>query len=339
MHHRGLAVGVPVAIYGLSAFVFAQLSMAFWTVRGVLNVPGLLFMMGSLALVINFASGFLLQDLKARSDQAEVEEERVSITESAEPLIEQSATVEEGTQTELRDIASGMELFSNMDAYLLGVIMCTLVGVGLMYINNVGAVIKALIPTLAPSESAQASQNFQVGLLSIASFLGRLFSGYTSDVLYKMYSLDRLFWPFLSGIFILSGSTLAYLMTDIFTLSFVTFLIGFGYVFKRPFFYFSYGVIWTSTPVLVGEFFGVEKFASHWGFYQILPAIGGQVTSFVFGVVYDSEKKGHPSDPVCQGRDCFAHSFSFTIFLSIVSMVAVGVLYFKRRRVHCLHLQ
>ncbi|KAJ3203960.1 hypothetical protein HK099_001311, partial [Clydaea vesicula] len=76
----------------------------------------------------------------------------------------------------------------------------------------------------------------------------------------------------------------------------------------------SYGVCWTSIPVLINEYFGVKKFATHWGWMTLLPAVGGQICSTVFGYIYDKHRISIISDGVeqkgkCYGRICFQFSY------------------------------
>jgi hypothetical protein len=203
-----------------------------------------------------------------------------------------------------RQINQEISIFRSIDAYLLGTVLLLCAGIGLMYINNCGAIIKSLVPNSLESEKYQS---FHVGEVSIASFLGRLFAGALLDLLSKRIGLNLLFWPFLSAFFLLLGSLYGgWIIESITQLYIQTFLIGFGY-----------GILWTAIPVLVGHYFGIENFAFNWGWFQVLPAIGGQITSAVYGLIIDS----------CLEGLCFSKSFKLTAGLCAIAILCIGILY------------
>lgn len=68
--------------------------------------------------------------------------------------------------------------------------------------------------------------------------------------------------------------------------------------------------------MLVNEFFGSQRFATHWGFMTLMPAFGGLFLSFIFGRVFDAATD---NDYHCLGTDCFATSFKVCMILAIIS--------------------
>jgi hypothetical protein len=313
---RGLSVGVPVAAYGLSAFLFTSISSLF-VVDQKLNVASFLFMLGFTCFLLNVMSSIYLKDLRLDNKK---EEDSSSTSEENEALITQEESCDLHSASEHLDTEILMEptdsvvnaseapsIFTSPKAYILGLILLFQAGTGLMYINNVGAIIKALA---LENDDAQKHQRFHVAFLSLASFFGRILCGFMSDIALKV-GIKRLFWCFLSGLCICISSSLASQMTQLNHLYWTTGFMGLGY-----------GMMWSSIPACVGDFFGILNFAKNWGFYQILASAGGQLTSFTFGWVYDS----HKQNGTCLGVECFQTSFYVTTVFSVCSLICVIVL-------------
>ena len=268
--YRGVAVGVPVAAFGLSAFLYTQLAR--WKIlrfpdTNDLIVPSFLFLMSGASVLLNGLAGIILRDIReaivVEEEDDDLEIERLGEEGSLPigiPLSQassRSSSVFRPSQRSSSSIHSSpssestlKRLLTDPDAILLAISMFCVIGVGLMYINNVGAIVMALIP---PTDLPMKMQSLQVGLISIGSFLGRILSGIASDLCWRVFKLNRLIWPLFAAGLVLSGCLLSMSMESIDKLTIVTALMGLGY-----------GVMWTSLPVLVGEFFGTTKFASHW---------------------------------------------------------------------------
>jgi hypothetical protein len=305
--------------------------MWFFNEDGI-NIKGSLQMMGGIAIVVNIICSFTLKDQRDSAqntgdsrvileERQELLSQRSEIDIPAPILLERSfaestkrrrtSSIERASSNR---ISSGNEfagqvkpeisIFYSIDAYLLGLVLLFCAGIGLMYVNNCGAIIDSL---MSHSVESQKYQNIHVGELSMSSFAGRLFAGSLSDICTKRFRLNRLFWPFLSAFFMLMGSLYGgWILNNISQLYMQTFLIGFGY-----------GILWTAIPVLVGQYFGMESFAYNWGWFQVLPAFGGQITGGLYGLIVDS----------CTGSLCFAKSFQLTAGLSALAMICIGVLY------------
>src|SRR5581483_10005392 len=93
----------------------------------------------------------------------------------------------------------GWDLFYNRDAKVLAVSMFFISGTGLMYINNVGTMIKLLyfashhsLPNSDDSSRIQELQNMHVFFLSVFSCLGRLSVGVISDLAGLLFKTPRL---------------------------------------------------------------------------------------------------------------------------------------------------
>lgn len=108
----------------------------------------------------------------------------------------------------------------------------------------------------------------------------------------------------------------------------------------------GYGCTWTAIPVIISEYFGVPRFATHWGAMTMLPAIGGSLTSLIFSLIYDHSKTTKSNDPnqspppphqpqgKCHGVDCFRASYLFCMGLSIVCIATVCLVAIRRGRRH-----
>ncbi|KAJ1550647.1 hypothetical protein HK096_005767, partial [Nowakowskiella sp. JEL0078] len=185
------------------------------------------------------------------------------------------------------------------------------------HINNVGAIILALFPppTTPFDPVIQSVQNLHVSILSFANFLSRLLSGLLSDLLATRFLIPRIHFTFLAALLMIVACIFgAWWVKNVSDLMWVTVLVGC-----------SYGVAWTAAPVLVGEYFGSRRFAFHWGVMTIVPAVGGQLMSLYFGLVYDANRIvpdefwdviGGSSVKPCRGTKCFAPVYAFGAALS-----------------------
>ncbi|TPX53104.1 hypothetical protein SeMB42_g00969 [Synchytrium endobioticum] len=176
--------------------------------------------------------------------------------------------------------------FRECDAYLLAFIMFSLAGVGLMHINNVGAVILSLAPSPATPSSpvVQSAQSLHVSLISVCGFTAQVIVGSFADTAYRSFKLHRMLWMVIAAVLLTTGSLFAATMlNDLPSLVWVTALIGAGN-----------GAAWSAAPMLVGDFFGQKRFATHFGWMSLAPAFGGQAFSLIFGVVFDAAKSNPP---------------------------------------------
>ncbi|KAJ3129221.1 hypothetical protein HK098_002205 [Nowakowskiella sp. JEL0407] len=353
---HGIAIGIPVSAFGISAALMARIAIYYFTGNKndsgdeevSLDVGGLLLFLACFCGVANLITSFTLKNLHARngvygkiSTEDDSFDDRTTATSSSyrrhttygsnlesRRLLDSDASVveveESKQQTQTNQIEEiDVTCFDKVDAWFLVIFMGCLTGIGLMHINNVGAIILSLFPAPLTSSDpkVQAAQNLHVTMISICNFLGRLVSGYLSDFCWRTYKLQRIYWSFVaSGLLFLACLRGLYCnsIEELFT---VTVLIGLGY-----------GVVWTTVPVLVGEFFGSKRFAFHWGSMTLIPAFGGQLMSLYFGLVYDAHRdKQDPSLP-CRGGECFTDSYLFATVLAILSIVASTTIYIRRYR-------
>ncbi|KAG9291977.1 hypothetical protein G9A89_004915 [Geosiphon pyriformis] len=325
-NNRGVALGTPSAFFGLSAFIYSQVENFFFQ-GDTFNF--ILFLGISTGLCTFIGTCFLVivpqPSLSSTTDHNE-EHQSSSISNTTHhnertPLISKDQKVP--SQNEL-DIG-GWQLFHNNDARTLFLIMLLLGGSGLMYINNVGSIIKSLFelashPSKDTSEEnekeqeLQMIQNFHVSLLSISSCLGRLTTGFFSDITKNAFQLRRLWYLVFASMIMCVGQLIGgFFVTRLEALWISTMLVGLGY-----------GVTFGITPPICSEWFGSRRFGSNWGFLTYSFAFGGQVFNLLFGLNRDYQHN------TCSGVNCYNLVFWATVFGSFISMILVSNLLLRR---------
>ncbi|KAI8842999.1 major facilitator superfamily domain-containing protein [Chytridium lagenaria] len=255
---HGFAVGMSVAFFGLSAFIFSQLSALFMLpiesllldTKKALDTFSFLCFIAFTTGGIAFASSFFLMESPASStnQQAGRDQETSPLQANADGAPPVPARHE------------SIQLFYILDAWLLFVAFLLVTGPGLMFINNIGAI----VASLSPEGDVSSIQRLQVGLLSVFNCAGRIVTGIGSDYLSKRYNTSRLLGLFGGSALIAIVQFAAVSITSINMLPWITALLGFGY-----------GAIFSSGPALVGAWFGIKHFGSNWGyaFFSLLAVV------------------------------------------------------------------
>jgi hypothetical protein len=353
---RSLAVGFTVSFFGLSAFIFSMGGKYFFVKNHQLVVSDFLLFLGTTCLALNMFAVFNLKSIRplllvtetasdetqallseaGQNDQldhnfheyTEQREEREYIRSSHREISPNSylsdsfGHSELGVELHLMEpgiVLQPISCFSSFDAYLLGFNMFAIVGIGLMYINNVGAIILALLPKEStPGDSdVQSLQQFHVALLSLGSFFSRIITGILTDMTFRI-GVTKFFWIFLSAVLLAAGILGGFYVQNVDELFYITLLVAV-----------SYGVVWTSVPILVGELFGASSFSNHWGWMTAVPAFGGQLFGLVFGYFFEQNANGF-----CKGAICFHNSFLFAFAFCSVCILGNILLFFRRRSCH-----
>ncbi|GMK57695.1 hypothetical protein CspeluHIS016_0405290 [Cutaneotrichosporon spelunceum] len=182
-------------------------------------------------------------------------------------------------------------LFRETDFLLLFSILAILCGVGLEWINNVGAVTLALARKGWDYDKRKvgAMQASQVATISVCNCAGRILGGAFSDLIKHRFGVRRIwFLPLVALMFI--GAEVAVLATsDVERLWMVSAALGI-----------AYGALFNVLPMLVLEWFGMSHFGQNWGFTSMAPAVGGNIFLTLFGKVYDAHsvsRIGRPAAP------------------------------------------
>ena len=327
---RASAMALVLSEFGLSAFVYSTLSHAFFTD----NVTGYLDLL-ALGSFTCFVTGMAL--IKTVPPQPVYLPEHPIAEEETRPVTSQRKMRRSTSETSARVIAwiqdvheseyhvpeaqqedaagndevdeaplniTGLALLRNTDFLLLFIVIGLLSGSGLLLINNVGIMTRALWDYAEkqhknPLESTQLAamtgvtvellkkkgrkmamqkvQALQVSCLSVGNATGRILIGFTSDVLVHMTrkSSHRTFLLLPIVLLAIVSQGLAAwpnVITTVHRLLFVSGITGL-----------MYGFLFGLGPVLVFEWFGMSSFSQNWGWMSFAPVIVGNVYNIMFG--------------------------------------------------------
>ncbi|CAG8597587.1 14768_t:CDS:2, partial [Dentiscutata heterogama] len=299
--HRGTAISIPLALLGLSAFLYSQANVylfddTFHFLLFIAFSAGLSMFFSSLFLVVvpapKVSSAFELGSDDSTSTDSDPSRVKVLKTERT-PLLHKNTST--SSTTIIDDVDNepdigGWQLLHNKDAISLILILVLLAGTGLMYINNVGTIIEDLyhaspahpshpysLPTTTLNPDLKKLQSFHVSLLSICSCLGRILIGPFSDIAKNSFNLSRICSLIFAGVWLFCGNLLALLwVRDMAHLWIVTTCIGLGF-----------GILYGVAPTTCSEYFGSKRFGFNWGLISCFPAIGAQGFNLLFGLNND----------------------------------------------------
>jgi hypothetical protein len=181
--------------------------------------------------------------------------------------------------------------------------------------SNIGNDAQALWSNFDPTTPKSfilARQLFHVGVISLASFIGRLLSGIGSDYLVKRLQMSR-FWCLVisSSIFTLAQLAAIRIENPHF-LWCVSGLSGLGY-----------GALFGVYPALVADAFGVKGLSLNWGAMTLSPVISGNIFNLTYGAVFDKNSRELPGgDLQCSsGLKCYKDAYYVTLVASVVGVV------------------
>lgn len=150
-----------------------------------------------------------------------------------------------------------------------------------------------------------------VGILSVASFIGRLSSGIGSDILVKSFGSSR-YWSLVASALLFTVAQVFALKIEnpnwLFLLSAST---GLGY-----------GALFGVYPALVADAFGAAGMGINWGTMTMAPVLSGNIFNLIYGANLDAHSD-HPegSERVClDGRICYANAYVVTLIASIMAI-------------------
>lgn len=215
---------------------------------------------------------------------------------------------------------TGFALVKTPKFWQLFIMLGLLCGVGLMSINNIGNVAKALWYHYDDSISRdfiQKRQLLHVGIISFCSFLGRLVSGIGSDWLIHHHASR--FWTLVgSGCIFTAAQIVGLTLQDPNELFLLSGLTGL-----------AYGALFGVYPALVADAFGPSGMGINWGAMTMAPVISGNVFNLVYGSILDKHSYSHggngeggnSGELICSdGRDCYASAYYLTLISSVVGV-------------------
>jgi len=215
---------------------------------------------------------------------------------------------------------SGWALFRTPDFWLLFAALGLGAGCGLMYINNVGAMVRALAFSLPYSEEeTQRIVNSHVSTISACNALARIGVGLLSDLLLKHHHVPRPYVLVFSACMALLGQITVLFVSTLSLLYISSVLVGI-----------TYGFFFSLIPTIVGDVFGPRAFGTNLGWVVLSPAIGGPITNLFFGWVYDSHSFEQDGEHFCDGVPCFRSAFFLTVCLEVVVVVLAAFFAWRR---------
>lgn len=205
-------------------------------------------------------------------------------------------------------------------------------GVGQMYIYSVGFIVKSqteykdkeiinIVSNAELHKSAAALQALQVSVISLASFSGRLFGGFLSDLIHKKYHIQRLWIILFTMVLLCSGQALAIYNVNNPTLVTLTSGIIGG----------SYGIIFGVYPAVIADQFGSSTFSTTWGLLCTGPVLILFILNKYFGIIYDSHTD---TDGICAlGNACYKGAFQLSFGLCFFLFgLNLTIIYLQRKK-------
>jgi len=364
--HKGLALAMPIAAFGLSGMWQSQVGSHFFTpekggdtdvFRYFLFLAGLLFAVGVIGAV-----GLRVVNEEGSTDEAVDELERSGHLEESSLL--QRSTLHDAENTNgygtLTPSTSSLPdskphdpptpnpalkktLLLNTETrlfltdptmWLLASGFFLVTGPGEAFINNLGTIIHTLYPPSAsiPSSNSPATH---VSIVALTSTLARLLTGTLSDLLAPTASPSK---PRHCAI-----SRVAFLLVSTILLSVGQALLASGIVQKQPTLFpfvsalvgLGYGAIFSLTPIITSTVWGVENFGTNWGIVAVVPAAGAAIWGAVYSAVYqagvDSSqlRSDGGEEQMCYGARCYQSTFWA---MAVASWAAVGLWMLAWRR-------
>ncbi|KAG2231518.1 hypothetical protein INT48_002912 [Thamnidium elegans] len=232
-------------------------------------------------------------------------------------------------QEEEEPTISGIAFFLDPVGYSLALSLLVVLGLGYVYLANIGQLLITLSPPDISVSDAQHLRNLHVSMFSIANCGSRAVFGTLSDILQRKAGVHRLwfFWSATVGLVI----SMVYLVTSVsntdqLMISTITTAIVYGI---------SFGV----APATISEF-GTKAFARNWGILLCAPAIGSQLFNVLFGTFYEQESK-RQGGGTCYGSACYQTTFLVGIGAAFVCIFILSLAIYKKklyqRQYHLIH--
>eukprot|EP00698_Gefionella_okellyi_P016674 TRINITY_DN4785_c0_g1_i1.p1 TRINITY_DN4785_c0_g1~~TRINITY_DN4785_c0_g1_i1.p1 ORF type:complete len:450 (+),score=100.14 TRINITY_DN4785_c0_g1_i1:158-1351(+) len=199
------------------------------------------------------------------------------------------------------------KLLTQPSWWLLWIAFAIGTGCGLMFINNAGSVIESMGTKISPV--------ILVTILSVSNTVGRLSVGLASDALIQYVGRA---WFLLASLFIMCIAHAA-LAAQPQIVVYAAIPIGF-----------AYGGVFSVTPTMISELFGVTHFGQNNGWSLLAPAAGSFSLNAVAGALYSKYVPAGATK--CLGSDCFRWSFVVCSSLCVLAMILALALAIVLRR-------
>ena len=357
--HKGLALALPIAAFGLSGMWLSQIGSRLLyeqgsDERGELDVFRFFLFLGGLLLGVGLIGAVCLRvvDEEEMIDEAVEQLERSGLLEDS-PFFQHSVLHDSGNgygtmdtdrhssnggQGDIRNEAQVLKAHEEEEArkktwllngetrrFLADHTMWFLAS-GFFLVAGPGEAfinnLGTVIGTLYPPPAYAPSSNSaatHVSIVAITSTVARLLTGTLSDLLAPPSS------PNSQKRF--SLSRLNFLFISTLLLSLGQLLLASGLIQSNPNLFplisaligLGYGAVFSLTPIIISVVWGVQNFGTNWGVVAMFPAGGAAVWGAAYSAVYQA---GAGEDGLCYGKGCYQGTFWAMV---ICSWVAVGL--------------
>jgi len=248
-----------------------------------------------------------------RTTESDVREE--SDTPSSSPS-ETSQLIIKNSHAQPPNI-TGLAMMRTINFWILFWIVSLLCGSGIMWINNIGLMARALAlkDGARPDEQEHVKwQTLQVSTMSVASCLGRVLIGVAADFA-KHRGVRRVQWIAIATASFLVSQLVGLRVQDIEQLQYAVALVGI-----------SYGAVFGLTPVIVLEWFGMAHVSENRGLVNLSLLLMGNVFSMMFGWIFDSHSTHDEHGMRClEGARCYSASLYMTTLACICALILAVV--------------
>lgn len=321
--HKGLAISLPVACYGLSTLLGSQLMKIsyFKQYSGLLDLYKVFNFFGVLYLVMGVLNFISSSVVSMESEVIFTNEDDVEATNEELPLMssrsrhslhscedDDNLFPERSFIEPLKHQERYINFLKDKSAWILLFSLILNIGPMESFQNNLGSIIMKINPSSNLSD--------QVSLMAASSTITRLVMGVLSDYLssskrrFPICRVNLLIFSVIVGII---GQ---YLVTGSENFSLIPILNGS-----------SYGGLFTIYPTIVASIWGIDMMGSTWGTFMVAPAMGSIAYSIFYGKEVDTKC-------TATSTNCLSHYFILTsasLFISLILIVFVWrAIWYKR---------
>ncbi|KAI8979212.1 major facilitator superfamily domain-containing protein [Mycotypha africana] len=217
-------------------------------------------------------------------------------------------------QKDNESVATTAAFFKHSFGFSLFCTLFTVLGLGYIYLANIGKIIYSSISLNGSTQELQQHLiNLHVALFSLGNCGSRAIFGAVSDLMTQKVRLHRL-WIFVvatvlmltTATFLISYETISASTLKLCTLSMAS----------------AYGIVFGVAPAATTEFGGTKAFVKNWGYLLFAPAFGSQIFNILFGYSYDDKSKAQKSENnMCYGTSCFKATFQICIVCGLLALV------------------
>lgn len=326
--HKGLALAMPIAAFGLSGLWQSQVGSRLLSDRdrGDVDVFRYFLFLGVLLLLVGLigALGLQIVDEDELIDDAISELERSGLlrdspfcqrsllhdntlnhhsntygtltppasdpaTETASLTSTRSARSSEDRRKKAWLLNTETRLFLlDPTMWLLAAGFFLVTGPGEAFINNLGTILSTLYPPPSTGPPASNSPATHVSVVALTSTIARLATGTLSDLVAPSPHSNL---PARQSV-----SRLTFLLVSTFILSIAQIVLASGFIQSHPSLFglisalqgLGYGAVFSLTPIIISVVWGVQNFGTNWGIIAVAPAGGAAVWGAVYSAVYQA---------------------------------------------------